>query len=93
MGRPTLDREEPKNLAPLDHPRWIFVLPNGDVLFVESATVPSPPRSIMDRLGKFMERNSRVVRPCRANSRSALRPEALRVRTRGPCANPAVEVE
>ncbi len=26
----------------LDHPRWLYVLPNGDVLVSESASVPSP---------------------------------------------------
>jgi glucose/arabinose dehydrogenase len=26
----------------LDHPRWLYVLPNGDVLAAESASVPSP---------------------------------------------------
>jgi glucose/arabinose dehydrogenase len=26
----------------LDHPRWLLVLPNGDVLVAESASVPSP---------------------------------------------------
>lgn len=47
----------------LDHPRWLYVLPNGDVLVAESATVPSPPHSVMDRLGGFMQRNSHVVQP------------------------------
>jgi len=28
--------------AGLDHPRWLYVLPNGDVLAAESAAVPSP---------------------------------------------------
>src|SRR5437588_7138657 len=26
----------------LDHPRWLYVLPNGDVLVAESASEPSP---------------------------------------------------
>src|SRR5947208_8426354 len=26
----------------LDHPRWLYVLPNGDVLAAESASEPSP---------------------------------------------------
>ncbi|WP_226576563.1 PQQ-dependent sugar dehydrogenase [Acuticoccus sediminis] len=33
----------------LDHPRWIEVLPNGDVLIAESKQRPRPPRSFMDR--------------------------------------------
>jgi glucose/arabinose dehydrogenase len=34
--------------AGLDHPRWIKVLPNGDVLIAESKEQPEPPRSLMD---------------------------------------------
>jgi glucose/arabinose dehydrogenase len=32
----------------LDHPRWIHVLPNGDVLVAESMNVERPARSIFD---------------------------------------------
>jgi glucose/arabinose dehydrogenase len=32
--------------AGLDHPRWINVLPNGDVLIAESTQVAGPPRSV-----------------------------------------------
>jgi glucose/arabinose dehydrogenase len=32
----------------LKHPRWIDVLPNGDVLIAESTSIPRPPRSIFD---------------------------------------------
>ena len=32
----------------LDHPRWIEVLPNGDVLVAEAMNQDRPPRSIMD---------------------------------------------
>jgi glucose/arabinose dehydrogenase len=32
--------------AGLDHPRWIDVLPNGDVLIAESTQVAGPPRSV-----------------------------------------------
>ena len=30
----------------LDHPRWIYVLPNGDVLIAESTQIAGPPRSV-----------------------------------------------
>src|SRR5262245_51559738 len=30
----------------LDHPRWIEVLPNGDVLVAESTQIPGPVRSV-----------------------------------------------
>ncbi|WP_027577969.1 sorbosone dehydrogenase family protein [Bradyrhizobium sp. Ai1a-2] len=32
--------------AGLDHPRWIDVLPNGDVLIAEATQVAGPPRSV-----------------------------------------------
>lgn len=32
----------------LEHPRWIYVLPNGDVLVAESATIARDVRSFMD---------------------------------------------
>jgi glucose/arabinose dehydrogenase len=32
----------------LDHPRWIQVLPNGDVLIAESMSMDRPPRSLFD---------------------------------------------
>jgi glucose/arabinose dehydrogenase len=32
--------------AGLDHPRWIEVLPNGDVLIAEATQVAGPPRSV-----------------------------------------------
>jgi glucose/arabinose dehydrogenase len=35
--------------AGLDHPRWIEVLPNGDVLVAESKEQPGRPKSLFDR--------------------------------------------
>jgi glucose/arabinose dehydrogenase len=32
----------------LDHPRWIEVLPNGDVLIAEALSLDRPPRSVFD---------------------------------------------
>ena len=34
--------------AGLDHPRWIEVLPNGDVLVAEAMSPDRPPRSVFD---------------------------------------------
>lgn len=34
--------------ANLDHPRWIEVLPNGDVLVAEAMSLDRPPRSVFD---------------------------------------------
>lgn len=47
----------------LDHPRWIYVLPNGDVLVAESSTIPRAPKSLLDRLQFWLERNEGVIRP------------------------------
>jgi glucose/arabinose dehydrogenase len=32
----------------LDHPRWIGILPNGDVLVAEASSVPGPVRTLFD---------------------------------------------
>ena len=45
----------------LDHPRWLYVLPNGDVLVAEASTEPKPPKSIMDRLEAWMQRNNGTI--------------------------------
>jgi glucose/arabinose dehydrogenase len=34
--------------ADLDHPRWIEVLPNGDVLVAEAMSMDRSPRSLSD---------------------------------------------
>ena len=40
----------------LDHPRWIYVLPNGDVLVAESATVPKAPMWLSWRIANRCSR-------------------------------------
>lgn len=37
----------------LDHPRWLYVLPNGDVLVAETNAQPKPPRGIKGRIMTF----------------------------------------
>ncbi len=52
----------------LKHPRWIYVLPNGDVLVAEAASEPSPswnPRAlvqnwVMRRAGSIVENANRI---------------------------------
>ena len=39
----------------LDHPRWLYVLPNGDVLVAESNAQPSRPKSIRDVVMKLTQ--------------------------------------
>ncbi|MFC0198891.1 PQQ-dependent sugar dehydrogenase [Paracoccus rhizosphaerae] len=45
----------------LDHPRWIEVLPNGDVLVAESKEQPSPPRTLMDHATQATMRRARAI--------------------------------
>jgi len=47
----------------LDHPRWIYRLPNGDILVAESATEPRAPNSLTERAQFWLERNSGAVMP------------------------------
>ena len=44
--------------AGLKHPRWIYVLPNGDVLVAEAATVPSTPKSITGLVQSWLQRRA-----------------------------------
>ncbi len=41
----------------LDHPRWLYVLPNGDVLAAEATTLMTPPHGLEERIGNFLMRN------------------------------------
>ena len=45
----------------LDHPRWLYVLPNGDVLVAESSTEQGPWKTLEDVAQTFLERNSGEV--------------------------------
>jgi glucose/arabinose dehydrogenase len=42
----------------LKHPRWLYVLPNGDVLVAEAATVPSAPKSITGLVQGWLQRRT-----------------------------------
>ena len=46
----------------LDHPRWLYVLPNGDVLVAESSTVPPETRSLGAFVQSWVQRNSGTVK-------------------------------
>jgi glucose/arabinose dehydrogenase len=45
----------------LDHPRWIDVLPNGDVLIAESTQVQGPPRSVFHYAIQATMRRARAL--------------------------------
>ena len=44
--------------AGLDHPRWLYVLPNGDVLAAESASEPTKPKNLKDRIAQMIQRHA-----------------------------------
>jgi glucose/arabinose dehydrogenase len=45
----------------LDHPRWIYVLPNGDVLIAESTQIAGPPRSVFHYAMQATMRRARAL--------------------------------
>ncbi|WP_435170203.1 PQQ-dependent sugar dehydrogenase [Falsirhodobacter sp. 1013] len=45
----------------LDHPRWIEVLPNGDVLVSEAKQEGSPPKTLMDRAAHATMRRAKAI--------------------------------
>lgn len=47
--------------ANLDHPRWIEVLPNGDVLVAEAKEQPGVPKTLMDRAVQATMRRARAI--------------------------------
>lgn len=54
----------------LDHPRWIYVMPNGDVLIAESSSIPGPVKTVfglaaratMQRAGAIAPSANRITR-------------------------------
>jgi glucose/arabinose dehydrogenase len=49
--------------AGLKHPRWIHVLPNGDVTVAEALFMPGPPRSVFDRAMVATMRRAAAIGP------------------------------
>lgn len=47
--------------ANLDHPRWIEVLPNGDVLVAEAKEQPGPPKTPLDRAAQATMRRAGAI--------------------------------
>jgi len=64
--------------AGLDHPRWLYVLPNRDVLVAEASTIPREPKSLHDRAQFSYQRRSGEMKPS-ANRISLLRGGGERV--------------
>ncbi|HTO39652.1 MAG TPA: sorbosone dehydrogenase family protein [Rhizomicrobium sp.] len=47
--------------ASLDHPRWMYVLPNGDVLVSQARTIRKADETLRDRFEVFLQRKTNVV--------------------------------
>jgi glucose/arabinose dehydrogenase len=47
----------------LDHPRWVYVLPNGDVLAALSATEPKPAKSLMELVQNMVQKRVGAQEP------------------------------
>jgi len=47
----------------LEHPRWLYMLPNGDVLVAESSSIERTPKSIRDRIQVWFQRGAGAVGP------------------------------
>ena len=45
----------------LEHPRWIEVLPNGDVLVAESKEEPGPPQTLLDHAAQSIMRRAKAI--------------------------------
>jgi glucose/arabinose dehydrogenase len=45
----------------LDHPRWIQVMPNGDVLIAESKEQAAPPKTLMDHAAQATMRRVKAI--------------------------------
>lgn len=45
----------------LEHPRWIEVLPNGDVLVAESKEQAGPPKTLMDHAAQATMRRAKAI--------------------------------
>ncbi len=45
----------------LDHPRWVEVLPNGDVLVAELKEQPNPPKTLFDHAMQATMRRARAI--------------------------------
>lgn len=48
--------------AGLDHPRWLYVLPNGDVLVAEASTVARPSASIRESVQFWLQRRAGAIK-------------------------------
>lgn len=47
----------------LSHPRWLLVLPNGDVLVSEASSEPKDPEGLMDRIAQRIQAYAGALKP------------------------------
>ncbi len=49
--------------ATVDHPRWLLVLPNGDVLAAQSSTEPKPAKGIEGWVANLLQKKAGAAKP------------------------------
>jgi glucose/arabinose dehydrogenase len=49
--------------ATVEHPRWLLVLPNGDVLAAQSSTEPKPPKGIQGWIANNLQKKAGAAKP------------------------------
>lgn len=49
--------------ANLDHPRWLYALPNGDILVAEASTPPKPAKSEKEQVAQEGQKQSKAITP------------------------------
>lgn len=52
-----------KFAAGLDHPRWMLVLPNGDILVSQSSTEPKPAKGIRGIAAELIQKSAGALKP------------------------------
>jgi len=61
--------------ADLDHPRWLYVLPNGDVLVAET-NAPERPEDKKGIKGYFRGHRAQIASPCCVTRTATARPSS-----------------
>lgn len=51
--------------ANLDHPRWLYALPNGDILVAEASTPPKPAKDELEKKVQEGQKEAKAITPSR----------------------------
>ncbi len=75
----------------LDHPRWINVLPNGDVLIAEATQIAGTPRSVFHYAMQATMRRAAALGVSAEPHHAAARPRRRRCRRKPRCLHGGIE--